>query len=402
MRLAFLAPEFLPTWGGVGIYSFELVKGLCKYKDLEIHVITPKRGENYDSSKISEFFGDKIIIHNISKANDDFFYNLSFQLKLLERFSGLNKKYKFDLVHAANLVHMPDIYLKFIKLDIPSVTTIHTTLKSQTHFDGKTRLNKEYAEDTKVERLTSLFYPYIRFLERVYLKKTENFIAVSNWIKSFIEEENKNIEVIHNGIDLNRFSPRNKPEGFRSLDDIDKPLVLYSGRLLALKGIKVLINSIKTILKKEDVYFVFAGSGDVKRWERLLKINNISNKNYKFLGYVDYEKMHNLYLRSDIFVLPSFTESFPLTILEAMSCKIPVIASNVGGVSEIIESSKDGMLVRPGDSKQLMNNILEILNNDRLRNKITTNGRKKIEKNFDSRIMAEKTKRFYERVLEVN
>ena len=84
MKIAFLAPEFLPAWGGVGTYSAELVKGLCSYDDLDIHVITPKRGVDYKLSKIEKYFDGKITFHNISTANDSFFYNLKFQLRVLQ------------------------------------------------------------------------------------------------------------------------------------------------------------------------------------------------------------------------------------------------------------------------------------------------------------------------------
>jgi len=403
LRLAFLAPEFLPTWGGVGIYSVNLIKELSKYPDIEIHVITPKRGTDYDSSKISEFFDNKIQIHNISNANDGFFYNFSFQLSMLKNFNKLNRKYKFDLIHSANLVHMPDIYLKFKKMNIPSLTTVHTTLKSQSHVNGKSKLGKDYCEKTAVEKLTSLSYPYINLLEKIYLKRTTNFIAVSEWVKGFIANSNndKEIKVIHNGVDSEKFHPKNKKsEEFGFLNDTNKHIIFYCGRLLALKGLKTLIYSMKEILKRHDAYFVFAGSGDTKRWEDMINLNGITEKNYKFFGYVPYEKIHHLYSKIDIFVLPSFTESFPLTILEAMSSGVPVIASNVGGIPEIIENQKDGLLFEAGNANQLAKTIINLLSNKNLRKSISLNARLKVENKFSSKDMAAETKRFYEKIIE--
>ena len=404
LKLAFLAPEFLPTWGGVGIYSVELIKNLCQNKDIEIHVITPKRGPNYNPSKILKFFNNKITLHNISKANDDFFYNLNFQLSVLKNFQKLNKRYKFDIVHSANLVHMPDIYLKFKKLKIPSVTTVHTTLKSQSHVNGQIKLKKSYCKKTIVEKLTCLYYPFIKFLERIYLRRTTNLITVSNWIKGFVNENNnsQNIRVIHNGVDVNRFSPENNISNenkFKFLDDVNKPIILYCGRLLALKGLKTLIDSMKEILKKEDAYFVFAGSGNIKMWDKLLKLNNIPKKNYRFLGYVEYEKIHHLYSKADIFVLPSFTESCPLTVLEAMSNGLPVIATKVGGTAEIIRNNEDGILIEAANVNALTKNILKLLNNSTLRKRISNNARRKVKKRFNTKVMAMKTKKFYEDIL---
>ena len=366
---------------------------------MEIHVITPKRGISYDSSKISEFFNDKIHIHNISNANDGFFYNFYFQLSLLKNFNALNKEYKFDMIHAANLVHMPDIYLKFQQLKIPSLTTVHTTLKSQSHLNGQVKLSDNAVKKTAVEKLTSLYYPFIEFLEKAYIRRTKNFIAVSNWVRGFIKENSgKEIRLIYNGVDVDKFSPKPKKSNeFGFLKDINKPIILFSGRLLALKGLSTLISSMKKVLKKEDLYFVFAGPGNIKQWENQLK--GVKKSNYKFLGYVEYEKIHCLYPMSDIFVLPSYTESFPLTVMEAMSSGLPVIASNVGGVPEMVENNKDGILTEAGNEDQLTRNIINLLNDDKLRKKISINARKKVVKKFNSEIMAIKTKKFYEEVL---
>lgn len=404
MKLAFLAPEFLPTWGGVGIYSIELIKNLCKHKDMDIHVITPRRGTQYNPKKVAKYFNNKITIHNISNANDNFFYNFIFQLCILKNFERLNSKYKFDLVHAANLVHMPDIYLKFKKIGIPSVTTVHTTLKSQSHVDGKKKLKKEQGKKAIVERMTSLYYPVIKILEKIYLKKSTNLITVSNWIKGFVEDNKRpqNIRVIQNGIDVDRFSPKNKKnkqKEFGFLDKVNKPVILYCGRLLALKGLKIFIKSMSQVLKKQDAYFVFAGTGNINSWEEQMKLNNIPRENYKFLGYVEYEKIHQLYSKADVFVLPSFTESCPLTVLEAMSSRLPVIATRVGGTSEIIRNNKDGILIKAGRVSELTKSILKLLEDNAFRKRISNNARKKVEERFNSRLMALKTKKFYEEIL---
>jgi len=393
IKLAYLAPEFLPTWGGVGIYSVELIKNL---KNMEIHVITPRRGLNYNKKKVENYFNNNVKIHNISNSSDDFFYNLKFQYSLLKQFQRLNKKYKFDIIHAANLVHMPDVFLKFKKLNIPSLTTIHTTLKSQSHIRGEKKLKKNIWERSTVENLTSLCYPYIKFLESVYLSRSNNFIAVSNWIKNFVNDKQKNIDVIHNGIDTKKFSATGNKR-FELFDEVDKPVVLFSGRLMALKGMNVLIESIKQISKKEDLYFVFAGTGDIKKWESMLK--GVPKENYKFLGYVDYQNISQLYCSSDMFVLPSYTESFPLTILEAMAAGLPIISSKVGGIPEMIENNKNGILINPGNSKILSKSIINLLDNSSLRKRIGRNARTIAKNKFDSKIMAIKTKKFYEQVL---
>ena len=131
MKVAFLAPEFLPPRGGVGVYSVSLVKELSKNKDLEIHVIAPKRGKSYTKERILKYFDNRIKLHLITEAKGTVLYNLWFQLKLFHEFRLLHKKYDFDLVNCANLVHMPDIFLMLEGHRMPHLVTAHTTIKGQ-------------------------------------------------------------------------------------------------------------------------------------------------------------------------------------------------------------------------------------------------------------------------------
>jgi L-malate glycosyltransferase len=405
MRVAVLAPEFLPTWGGAGTYAVELVRNLCKDKTAEIHVITPERGRGYDPEAVAAYFNGRITLHNISKANDTFFYNFAFQTALLRDFSRLNREHGFDLVHATSLVHMPDIFLKFRRQQLPALTTVHTTLKSQTCVNGQTRLSCS-SERSSVERMTGLVYPYIHMMEKQYLKRTSNLITVSDWIKGFIDEEapGKNIRVIHNGVDTDKFAPSGagiaQDSGpFANIKAAGKPIVLYCGRLMALKGLKVLIDSIPSILAEQPAHFVFAGTGDIPAWERLLRAQGVSKDNYTFLGYVRYEQIHELYHMADIFVLPTYTDSCPLTILEAMSTQLPIVASDVGGVSELIRPGKDGILVPPGDSARLSAEIIMLLQSNHTRKKLAASARARAVAEFDSAMMARRTKRFYKAVI---
>jgi len=383
VRVAYIAPEFFPIWGGVGSYSIELVKRLSMDPDLEMHIITPKR--EMDAKAIEQKFDSRIKVHFLSSASDSFIYNFKLQASMFMNFQKLHKQYKFDLVHAANLVHMPDIFMKFRQLDIPQITTVHTTLKSQSTPTGKVAGSKTFFEN-----LTAIAYPYIKLMERLYLKRSQHLIAVSHWINSFIDNR---AHVINNGIDTQRFSGKDSIR----LDNSDRPVILYSGRLLAIKGLDTLFEAMRIVLGQRKAYFVFAGTGDIKKWKKHL--SDISEKNYAFLGHVPYEMMHQVYGAASVFVLPSHTESFPLTILEAMSSGLPIVASNVGGVPEILTHNKDGVLVKPGDAQKLAVGIMSILDDPALSRTLSLNARMKALENYDSRIMAAKTKEFYRRVM---
>jgi glycosyltransferase involved in cell wall biosynthesis len=401
IKIAFLAPEFLPTWGGVGIYSVELLRELSKYSNLEIHVITPKRGKNYNKTKILKEFDNKIFIHNITKANDTFFYNFKFQLALLREFPKLHKKCNFDILHSANLVHMPDIFLKiFNKINIPTVCTVHTTIDSQSKVRGFNNVKGIIKKGEKVEILSKLTYPYIKIMQNYYLKNTDAFIAVSNYTKNLVPKL-ENISLIYNGINLQKFMNFDKKQRienpFNFLDNIKLPKILFVGRLLSMKGLDTYIKSIKQVLKKKKAYFIFAGQGNIKKWKKLM--TNIPEKYYKFLGYVEYEKIHYLYNKSDIFVLPSLTESFPLTVMEAMASKLPIIATNVGGIPELIENNKNGFLVEPLDYKNLSDKIIKLIENKKLKNKFIKSSLNSIKNKFTAKKKAEKTYKLYKKII---
>ncbi len=401
MRVAFLAPEFLPAWGGVGIYSVNLVRELCKDNDIEIHVITPKRGHYYTKKRIEHLFHNRITVHQISSAKDTFFYNLKFQLALFNKFRSLNRKYCFDLVHSANLVHMPDIFLKFRKMGIPCLVTAHTTIKGQVK--GFLKGNKNFLKMAPSEKGSILAYPIISFFEKYYLRKTGNLITVSNkFAKQFILDGYKGrVDVTHNGILLDMFDykkVRTPSKEFQELRKIKSPIILFAGRIITQKGIEVFVRAMKE-LQDKDVHFAIAGRGDVEQLKRLLRKYRIRKNKYSLLGFVDNHKLPELYKLSSIFVLPSFYENFPISLLEAMAMKCCCISTDVGAVDEIIDNKKNGIIIKSGNSQQLVREISFLLENKQEMNRMAEDGCKKIRKNFTSAIMAEKTKRIYKRIL---
>lgn len=381
MKIAIIAPEFVPALGGAGIYAKNLVKELSKDASLDIHVITPLRDEKAD---LTDF--KNITIHNISKADDTFFYNFVFQIAIAKKFKELHKKYNFDLVHSTGLVHMPDIFLDYNSINIPHLVTVHTTIETQ--FDYKT--HNFTMNFSPVELLSKLSYPYIKFMQVNYIRKTKNFICVSNYVKKFLPD-NKKIRIIKNGITTECFINPDKKD-FLFLKKIKKPKILFCGRLLYMKGLATIIESANFL--KNKAHFVVAGDGSIKKWEKMAKSQNIT-----FLGKVDHKKIAGLYNECDIFILPSFIESFPLSILEAMSSGLPVIAGNVGGIPELIKHEENGILFSPGNAVELTNNILNLIKDKEKRKDLGKKARETALKHYDSSLMARRTISFYKEIV---
>ena len=165
------------------------------------------------------------------------------------------------------------------------------------------------------------------------------------------------------------------------------------------KGIDTLIDAIPLVKKRvKNIKLMIAGKGPAE--EKLIKkvkSNDIEN-HVTFLGYVE-EKQKFLYMNStDVFILPSYWESFPAVILEAMACGAPVIASNVAGIPYAVSDGVNGFLFEPGNINQLSEKILKILLNKKLLKKMREDTKIQVKK-FDWPNIAKETRNVYYTIL---
>lgn len=403
MKLAFLAPEFLPALGGVGVYSANLVKELSKSHELDVHVFTPARGNDYSRSSVLDYFGHRIRLHNISVARDDFVYNFSFQRQIFRELPKYHQQYRYDLFHAASLVNMPDIFLKFRRLSVPIVTTVHTTIKGQVQ--GFLEASKTPVSLAHSEKWSLAAYPFISFLERVYIGKSKYFITVSHKSSEQMREDHHFkgvIETIHNGVDLELYNYEKTGDPYQKFPELKGKgaIVLYAGRLVAQKGLDLFAQAIRQ-LKDTDTHFVFTGRGSPQLLFHTLKKYGVPKERYTYLGFVPGDVLPSVYKLSSIFVLPSFYENFPFSLLEAMAMKVPCVASDVGAIDEIIDD-KTGLLFPSGDLESLVSHISTLLQDEPKRQQMSEAGYKKVVTQFTSTRMAEKHLQFYQKVLNYN
>ena len=106
--------------------------------------------------------------------------------------------------------------------------------------------------------------------------------------------------------------------------------------------------------------------------------SNLS-KNVTFHGRISHEEVVKYYQAADMFVIPSFSEAFGMGFIEAMAAQVPIVGTKVGGIPEIVENGKTGLLIESGNSKELTSAIMEILNNQELRQKMITQGKERVE-----------------------
>jgi len=231
-------------------------------------------------------------------------------------------------------------------------------------------------------------------IDKLLLNRFNKIIAISAEVKREILDmgiPSEKVLLIDNGIDIGRFEKRFDREKTRRQFGIPAQgkVICTVGRLSLEKGHATLIEAASKVIKNYPLaYFVIAGDGVLK--------NDLINESKKlgigdhfiFTGMVD--DIPALLSVSDIFVLPSLTEGLPMALLEAMAAKIPVIASRVGSIPEILTHNESGLLVPPANSQELEKSILALLNNRQKAGEMAENGYRTIVNRYSSKIMARK------------
>ena len=383
----------------------ELARNLPK--EVDLHILTTSWNGGTGETMATSPLPETCTVHLLSQRSDNFAYNLGFQYAVLRRFPSINRESKFDLVHC-NHAHMSDLLLA-LRHDIPPVVrTIHSTISSQRGGTKAAGLGLSHLESS--EKYTMALLPLLKTAERFCLRRTQAAIFVSEFIRDIVKDMHAVSasieEVIGNGVDLDRFKSMNSEgarQRFDALSGLDCPIVLYSGRLLAMKGVYILIDAASRVLKEfPDMRFVFAGEGMSVRLREEISRFAIPQEKFIFLGKVEHSMMPSLYAAANICVLPSLVESCPMSLLEAMACERPVVATSVGDIPRMIRDQISGVLTSPGDTNGLASSILELLNDESMRRGISAGARKTVESDFSTQKMALRTFSIYQRLMEVS
>jgi len=291
------------------------------------------------------------------------------------------RKEQSDVLHANNLYFFTTIAacLNLRALRKPLVTTLH--IGSIAEMEGKAR----YAAGL-----------YERSVGRWILRKSSRIVAVSQAVKQYAESldvEPSKVSVVPNTVDTIKFRPTY--QGDRRDGAVR---VGFIGRLVSNKGPQYLVEAAPRILRDfSNVQFLVAGNGPMLA-ELERKVHELGVENaFRFLGTV----ANNVeFLNScDIMVRPSLTDGMPLTVLEAMACGIPTVASGVGGTSEILQDGDTGFLVEPRNVDELVSRISTLIADSHLRLEMGGRARKFIEKYYSWNQVAAQLSVIYQDVL---
>lgn len=266
---------------------------------------------------------------------------------------------------------------------------------------GKPHITTAHAGDVFTIRKSRI----LSFITSFVFKNSDKITANSKFTKDVIiyinDKIKNNVEIIPMGVDTYFFNPH-KASNLRKAFEAEY-LVLSVGRLVDKKGIKYLIMAMKEVIKEfPRTKLIIGGSGPEK--ENLEKLSESLDlkENVVFVGYIKNADLPKYYASSDIFVLPSIetkggdTEGLGVVLLEAMASGIPLIGSNIGGITDIIKNNETGLLTRPENPEDISDKIVMLLSNKKLRRKFSEEGLRTIKEKFSWDVVTIKFVEFYE------
>lgn len=396
--------------GGQNVYVSELSKALGRIGwSVDIFTrLTRKR------TKMVKSYGKNVNIIYI-KAGPRYFIRKDKILEKLPEFLGNFLIYKEENKLNYAMVHGNYYLGGWIAAQIKRV--LHIPMVETFHSLGHIRhraLEKFEKEKINIEE----FGDRLRTEEEI-MKATDRIIATTPPEKRDLMHyydfnlEDK-IKVIPCGVNLKRFKKIKFEYARNYINHFSKKgkIILYVGRIDWRKGIETLIMAFPLVLKrlpKLNLNLMIIGGkigkkGDSDDKKEISRLKDIAKelkiqKKVLFLGRKDQKKLCYYYSAADIFVTPPYYEPFGMTALEAMRCGTPVIASNVGGLSYIIQNRKTGLFFPTGNHKILAKKIIQVFKTKRLRNKLIKNSEKMVKENYDWKNVCSEIINLYQELL---
>lgn len=298
-----------------------------------------------------------------------------FDITAIKQIIEAIRKFNIDIIHTHNYKANMIGFLAAKKTKVPIMSTLH----------GYIGNNFKLRCYERIDRFMLRFFNKVVFVDDSLARCLRNGLV--------------NSIVINNGINISSQATGHKTQVKGGLGIKEDELVIGSaGRLSKEKGHRYLIEAFARIVKKHSgVKLLIVGNG--LQYQRLVdSVQQLGIEgNVIFAGYQ--EDMDKVYRGIDILVQPSLREGVPLAILEAMSYGLPVVATNVGGVANLIRNRETGLLINPASSKEIYNALLNLLEDKKLREELGQNAKQFVKENYSLDRMVNSYKRVYQEVL---
>jgi N-acetyl-alpha-D-glucosaminyl L-malate synthase BshA len=331
-----------PTYGGSGVVATELGKALAD-KGHEVHFIT------YNQPVRLSSLSQNIHFHEVFVEEYPLFHYQPYELALSSKLVAMVKLFDIEILHVhyaiphAYAAYMAKQMLKEFGIDIPIVTTLH---------------------GTDITLVGS--HPNYKTAVEFSINKSDSVTAVSESLKKDtlrLFKIKKEIKVIYNFIDFEKYAMLGDTECERgALAKDEERIITHISNFRPVKRISDVISIFYKVQQKINAKLLMVGDGPERDKAEKKAIELGIGEKVMFLG--NTSELNKILCLSDLFLLPSETESFGLAALEAMAAKTPVISTNSGGLPEVNMNGKTGYLSNVGDTDEMSDNAIYILEDD--------------------------------------
>jgi N-acetyl-alpha-D-glucosaminyl L-malate synthase BshA len=364
-----------PTYGGSGVIATELGKELA-LRGHEVHFISyalPFRLSHYV---------ENIFFHEVEISNYPLFEFPLYSLTLASKMAEVAEFENLDLLHVHYAIpHATSAYLAKEMLgsnkDLKIITTLHGT-------------------DITLVGLEPSFLPLVKFS----IDKSDGVTAVSRFLKEKTitnYSSESEIKVIPNFVDSDLFTPTSSPEFRKNIAPAGEKILVHTSNFRVVKRVADTIRIFEKVQKQIPSKLVLVGDGpDRSECERLCRQLELYDK-VRFLGKQD--GLVEILASSDLFLIPSQSESFGLAALEAMSCGLPVISSSVGGLPELVKHNETGYIAEIGDVSRMAKYSIELLSNEKKYKLFSESARQRAVDKFDKNKVIPLYEEYYKQTL---
>lgn len=346
-----------PTFGGSGVVATELAKGLAN-RGHKLHILSYAKPARLDS------FRTDIAYHEVDLSSYPLFEYPPYDLALANMMVHLIQYENLDILHVHYAIpHATSAYLAKQILnskakDVPVITTLHGT--------DITLIGSD---------------PTYKQVVDFSINQSDGVTAVSEYLKNEtyrLFDINKEIKVIPNFIDLDRFKKSKKEHFKKAICPEDEKIVTHVSNFREVKRVTDVVAAFGKVLEngvKAKLLMVGDGPERPKAENKCRELGMCEH--VRFLGKQD--QVEEVLSISDLFMIPSGSETFGLAALEAMSCSVPIISSNIGGLPEVNIHGETGYLCELGDIECMASHATEILTDEKLQEKMAKAARKRAE-----------------------
>lgn len=364
-----------PTYGGSGVVATELGKALA-IRGHQVHFIAYKQPARLDS------FMSNIFYHEVNVSNYPLFDFPPYETSLASTLVDVVKFEKLDLLHVhyaiphASAAIMAKHILATEGIHIPVITTLHGT-------------------DITLVGKDASFEPVVTYS----INQSDAVTAVSDFLKQDTYRHfktKKHIEVIPNFIDVTRFQKQSKEHFKKAIAPYNEKLIVHTSNFRKVKRVEDVIKIFGKISQVIPSKLLLVGDGPERHNAEMLCRELNLCQNIMFLG--KQNPVEEILSVCDLFLMPSETESFGLAALEAMACEVPVIASNAGGIPELVQNGVSGFMAEVGNVIEMAEKGIFILENEERLHQFKSNALARALE-FDINNIVPVYERFYEEVL---